>query len=388
MRSYYMAKGSPMQYETEPLKFNVNLVFGDEDISCGFTREHQDYRIPNEGFAVVIPINEEDTPSEHPLLGGYSEEDAEYYDDHGDYIYAEVVHAEQNEGSMPRIILYGGDAIPDDYTLSLLEKVGWQSLGNDASQTIMRIVVESPDMAAFHSALLVAGEPDANDFQIWERTYRPIVKIVPSFGRRLIYDPVDSVTEYFPFQVREDGMFYDMDVDLNIKGSLTRGLHSLVVFSEHTQPGVAEIVYWTKDLGEITGFDLMSEGWNQLKVPEDFDPSILDIRERINLASKVNTVSKRQGVEAYEASIEVQDILEKQGGFEPDSIVIRSNIYEMEDAHKVSPTVYHLLPYTLVLKCRVSRIAQGLSLEGDTGDDPYRDDGEIYGTDSETDDDL
>lgn len=386
MRSYYMVKGNTMKYETEPLKFNVNLVFGDEDVSYGFIRELQDYRLPHEGYAVVIPINEDSAPSDDVHLGVYDEEDAEYSNDRGDYIYAEVVHSEEGIGQkMPRVILYGGDSIPDDYTLSLLEKIGWQSLANDDAQSIMKLVMESPDMAACHAALLVVGEVDSTNFQIWENTYEPIVKIIPSFGRRIVYDPVDSMVENLTFQVREDGMFYDMDIDLNEKGSLAKGVNALVIFSEHTQPGIADILYWVKDLGEITGFDLMSEGWNQLKIPEDFDPSILDIRERIQLASKVNTVSVRQSTEDYELNSELRDILDKQGGFEPDTIVVRSEIYEIEDGYKVSPTLYNLLPYTLVLKCRVGRVARGLSLDGDTGEDRFKEDDELYGRDSEGD---
>lgn len=338
-----------MDYELEPVKLMVHLLFGNQDETSGWVKDYSFSSIPTDGAILAIPLshgNEYQSEKIEDLMASPS-------------LYTQIIYSnlrlDDTDESNPIVIVYGGLDLPDLDLTTFLEEEDWEQLDQVTTEVLMTLCLEAPPSAGVHNILLIIGEPTDPDFQVWEQIYEPHDTEVLPFGSRVNIDPVDSMTLFDPVIRDDKGFFNERSINVQDEGSLDEGLNVIVIHSEVIGPGVADIIYWAKDLGEINGLDLISEGWSQIKVPEDFDPEAIDISARISLALMVSII----WVEDKETNEFDQD------GLPP----LKWSSCEIDNPSEIHPSLYRLLPYPLIEKCRASRIAAGLSLEGDTGDE-------------------
>ena len=336
-----------MDYELEPFKLTVHLLFGDRGETSGWMKQYSFSSIPTDGSILAIPLahrEEYQTEKIEDLIARPA-------------LYTQIVYSnitlDDTDTSDPVMIVYGGLDLPDLNLATFLEEEEWAQLDEITTEVLMTLCLDAPPSAGVHNILLTIGDPKDPDFQVWEQIYEPHDTEVLPFGSRVNIDPVDSMTVFDPVIRDAEGFFNERSINVQSEGSLAGGLNVIVIHSEVVGPGIADVIYWAKDLGEIDGLDLIAEGWSKIKVPEDFDPEVIDIEARISLALMVTTM----WTEDKEAKEFDQD------GLPP----LKWSSCEIDNPSEIHPSLYRLLPYFLVEKCRASRIAAGLSLEGDTG---------------------
>lgn len=293
------------------IDLTMAVVFGTPGNAVGWATQHQSDEVPLLGVRAAFRVTSEDneeTPGE---------------------ILAQVMFSDFVDEGTVLAYLYGGPALPSGEFVSWLEAASWTPMDQEDVEEVLGVCSAAPPLAAVHSVLLLAGEPEGEDFQAWSRVVSPRDPVLPVFGQRMLIDSVEGMGQDEDIDVTApDSSGEQAEPDPLDVGSMAEGLPAITVFSGLASPGYAEIVFWTSGLGDVGGFDLMAAGWQQLSVPEQFDPVAFRAKQRINLALATRLVWR----EEEDGQEYLHDL-------------------EMDDPEKVSPEDYDLLPPALASYC-------------------------------------
>lgn len=329
-----------------PVELTVHLLFGDpgdvhsfqgqENDFSGWSNQYLFETLPGDGSFVNVlfrnPDGEIDTETSICASVVYSHVHEFQENENSE------INSEENAGF---IVIYGGEENPDSEQILRLADAGWTPIEDDEIKDMFEMCSHLPPLAGIHNILILVGEPGTKKFQTWTQSITPLETEVPPFGRRLILDPINASTDLDSKIYIDAGGYYDeRDINPSLKGSLKRGLPSVIIHSEIIEPGTADVVFWVTSLSDIDGIDMMAAGWAQIKTPEDFDPEVFEATERITLALATKFIW----------TIADENNLDEDG--EP---YIELKSCEIDNPAVVSPRLYHLLPDNLVEYCTIQR---------------------------------
>lgn len=328
----------PYEIPSSPIELTVHLIFGEGNDISGWVNQYPFMAIPGDGSFVNVSfkdINDEIETSATICA------EVLYTHIHESNLFNNENSDNNEEDNSDFIVIYGGKENPDFDLIFRLEDAGWTRLEDSETIDIFEMCLHLPLLAGIHNVLFLVGEPGTRNFQAWSQSLIPLDTEVPPFGRRIMFDPIDASTGIEPkIDVDSEGRYDERDINPSLKGSLEKGLPSVVIHSEIVEPGIADIVFWVSSLADIGGLDLMAAGWAQIRVPEDFDPEIFESTERIQLALATKLIWT----------------LTEANGIDEDGEPYLSLVsYEIENPAIVSPKLYHLLPDSLVEYCTVQR---------------------------------
>ena len=246
-------------------------------------------------------------------------------DDPDRLLYAQVLFSGERDDGGHLAFLYGGTEVPSQEFADFLEAAQWTVLDAAAAEEVLSVCASAPPMAAVHETLLVTGDPDLGEVQAWLRSALPSEPVLPVFGQRVLLDPADSTGE-------DTSDTLPRVLDLDRPGSLAEGMPALTLHAEIVEPGFAKVVFWVPDPGEVDAFALSAAGWDQVSVPDQFDPELFRLSRRIELAARTDI---RTEVDDYGLE-RVRDIT-------------------VAGAETVDPDDYELLPPAVAVHCQVQR---------------------------------
>jgi hypothetical protein len=259
----------------------ISILFGVRDNKIGWVSEEEILVLPAIGMPVSLNLGSEyDEPVEGQVYRAWKDEDGE-------------------PGGM---LIYGGTRIPDTRFQELMEIAGWEQLTDEALQILGSAVDETPVLAATHEVVLVIGDPaEIDSLQTFQRTLNPYDPALPLFSQRLRLEIAQDLEEDEYNEVEEaDDELTDAEWDMRriqetaeinkellntaLIDGITKGIPAVTIYSAIISNGVGRIAFWTPNLGRLAPENLVANGWEQLLVPQQFDPEDFRLRERVGLA--------------------------------------------------------------------------------------------------------
>lgn len=285
------------------------LVFGEDGDAACWASLYETEEYPEPGSVLRLQLSTEDS------------------------VFSQVMLTLEGDNDGVLVLLYGGPEQPDDEVTAALSH-GWNQMPDEVAHTLLHMCETAPMTAQTHDAVLVCGDPATGEVEVWERMMEPIDPLVPLFGQRLVLDALDVLPDERARTADELP-----EPDPTSSATLTDGIPVVVVSGMLMAPGFAEVVFWTRDLGEVSGADLTACDWSQVSVPDDFDPDEMQLSERVALA------------------------LRTRFGWAPadEEDVVVLDEYTLEGAEDVEERLYALLPDELVEYCRMRRDLANIS---------------------------
>lgn len=273
----------------------VSVLFGLRENAVGWIIEEQLPELPPVGVPVVINIES----------NGIASIEGQLY---------RTWESNEESGEPGGMLIYGGTEIPTAEFQNILEQVGWEKLTQDAIVVLFAAVQQTPVMAALHDVLIVVGDPEKQDeMTAFQRILRPYDPTMLLFGQRVrlnlaneMGDDEESLTQEIlaslpsDLQGQEEMSVEDlmkirdeelMEVEQELKGLIStdhivKGIPAITIFSTIIRNGTGRIVFWCPTLGNVDPTVLIANEWQQVSIPDDFDPQDFRLYERINLAKR------------------------------------------------------------------------------------------------------
>jgi hypothetical protein len=215
------------------------------------------------------------------------------YDEGEDEVVAQVLFTcEVGSKGDHLAYLYGGQDVPEEYFADRLTNAGWEEIASEDALEIYTVCSQMPPMAGYHNVLLLVGDPESEKFQAWSRSTPPDSPFLPIFGQRVLFDVIENL------DLDDDTHSHRKDEPCNcpvnnntdiraLEGNMKEGLPSIVLYSETVGPGIADVIFWTKGLGDVDGIDMISKGWEMVATPDEFNPAEFEIKRRVEYAHRI-----------------------------------------------------------------------------------------------------
>lgn len=265
------------------MKALISILFGTREGKVGWVSEEEIASLPAIGMPVSLDLGPEGTdPLEGQVYRAWKDEDGEPWG----------------------MVIYGGTSIPDLEFQESIESAGWERLTAEALKILGDAIDETPVLAATHEVVLIVGDPaDIDGLKTFQRILNPYDPALPLFSQRLrleIAKDLDEV-EYEEAEREDDGLtdeewhvLRERDTkeineelaDISLVDGVHKGVPSVTIYSAIVRNGVGRIAFWTPSLGKLEPGNLVANGWDQLRVPQQFDPEEFRLLERVELAKQ------------------------------------------------------------------------------------------------------
>lgn len=259
--------------------------------------------------------------------------------DTDDYeIVGQVVYTESDEEDGSTLaFIYGGEKEPEIVIQLLLEANGWVRLDDSEAHEIIQIVQIAPPSATMHDVLILVGDMETKDengklvFDVWTRLFEPEDPLLPMFGQRLFIDVVNSVDDEEAERILDDQGNVEI-ADLDAPASLDKGIPGLVIYCAIVSPGVAQMAFWVKSLGDIDGYTMMASGWEKIDQEDIDDNGDFRLEERLDLALRTRL-----------------DLKADKEGFP------YLDDFSIDNAEEIPESSYDILPPMIVEYCKFAK---------------------------------
>lgn len=252
-------------------------------------------------------------------------------------IIGQVVYTEAEEDGSTLAFIYGGEKEPEVVIQLLLEANGWVRLEDSEAHEIIQIVQIAPPSATMHDVLVLVGDMETKDedgnlvFDVWTRLFEPEDPLLPMFGQRLFIDMVNSVADEEAERILDAKGNVDV-ADLNATPTLETGVPGLVIYCAIVSPGIAQMAFWVKSLGDIDGYTMLANGWEKLEEDDIDNNGDFRLMERLDLALRT-----RLDLKADEEGYPYLDD------------------FSIDNAEEIPESSYDILPPMIVEYCKFAK---------------------------------